>query len=273
MEAIDKLLKKPLWYNILVGIGAILVFVIIFFFSLGWITGNGETEKVPNVVGLDMNTAQKNLTNLGFNVVVQDSIYVDTLARNGILRQTPDPDEIVKKGRTVYLTINRVLAPQIEMPNLIGFSLQSATTYLKVLGLRIGNITLVPDRNKNVILDQLFNGVNIAPGKKIPSGTVIDFMVGDGTMSSQIEVPDLIGMTVPMARDKILELGFVIGDYSSNESIQDSASAYIIGQEPNPYLMQLDSLGMPMRNKLPYGSKIHLVIDKNAPVRNKDSIK
>jgi beta-lactam-binding protein with PASTA domain len=274
MEAIDKLLKKPLWYNILIGVAAILVVSIIFFFSLGWITSNGETAKVPNVIGLDVTAAQKNLSNLGFNVVLQDSIYVDTLARNGVLRQTPDPDEVVKKGRTVYLTINRVLAPQVDMPNLVGFSLQSAETYLKVLGLRLGTITMVPDRNKNVILDQLSNGTNIAPGSKIPSGTIISFLVGDGAASGAIEVPDLIGLTVPMAKEKILSLGLVVGNFSSNTSIQDSASAFVIGQDPNPFLMQLDSAGMPMKNKTTPGAIIHLVIDKTAPVRTKiDSIK
>ncbi|MFY8165367.1 MAG: PASTA domain-containing protein, partial [Sediminibacterium sp.] len=128
MESIDKLLKKPLWINILVGIGAVVVLIVLFFFSLGWITGNGKTEKVPSVVGLDVAAAQKNLTALGFDVVLQDSIYVDTLARNGVLRQTPEGDEVVKKGRTVYLTINRIVAPQVDMPNLVGFSLKSAET-------------------------------------------------------------------------------------------------------------------------------------------------
>jgi len=50
LEFIDKLLKKPLWVNILAGIGAVLVLLVLFFFSLGWITGNGKTEKVPNVL-------------------------------------------------------------------------------------------------------------------------------------------------------------------------------------------------------------------------------
>ena len=151
MEAIDKLLKKPLWYNILTGIGALLLLLILFFFSLGWITGFGKTEKVPSVVGLDVAAAQKNLTALGFDVVLQDSIYVDTLARNAVLRQIPESDEVVKKGRTVFLTINRIVAPLIDMPNLVGFSLKSAETYLKVLGLRLGSISVVADRNKNVI--------------------------------------------------------------------------------------------------------------------------
>lgn len=274
MEIIDKLLKKPLWFNVMVGIAAFLVVMLIFFFSLGWITGNGATARVPNVVGLDASAAQRNLTEIGFNVVFQDSIYVDTLARNGVLRQTPDAEEVVKKGRTVYLTINRVLAPQIEMPNLIGFSLQSAETYLKVLGLRLGSITMVPDRNKNVIIDQMSNGMSIAPGTKISSGTVINFMVGDGAMAGTIEVPDLIGLTVPMAKERILSLGLVVGNFSSNTAIQDTANAFVIAQDPNPFLMQLDSAGMPLTNKVGPGGIIHLVIDKVAPVRNRpDSLK
>ena len=154
MEFIAKLLKKPLWVNILAGIGAVLVLLVLFFFSLGWITGNGKTEKVPNFLGLDITAAEKNIKALGFDLVLQDSIYVDTLARNSVLRQTPEADEVVKKGRTIFLTINRVIAPQVDMPNLIGFSLKSAQTYLKVLGLRIGTINLVADRNKNVIVEQ-----------------------------------------------------------------------------------------------------------------------
>ena len=273
MEAINKLLKKPLWYNILTGIGLVLALLIVFFFSLGWITGNGKTEKVPSVLGLDVAAAQKNLSALGFDVVLQDSIYIDTLARNSVLRQTPEADEVVKKGRTVYLTVNRTLAPQVDMPNLIGFSLKSAETYLKVLGLRLGTISLVPDRNKNVILDQLVNGKPIAPGAKISSGTVVNFLVGDGGAASGFEVPDLIGLTVNMAKARIASMGLLIGMITSNSTITDTANAYIIQQSPNPFSGQLDSLGMPMKNMTLQGGSIDIVIDKVAPIISKDSIK
>jgi len=210
LEAIDKLLKKPLWVNILTGIGAFIVLLILFFFSLGWITGNGKTEKVPNVVGLDVTAAQKNLTALGFDVVLQDSIYVDTLARNAVLRQTPASDEIVKKGRAVYLTINRIVAPLIDMPNLIGFSLKSAQT--------------------------------------------------------------LLGLTVDMARAKIASMGLQLGNITSATSITDTANAFVIQQNPNPYSGQLDSLGMPIKNVTFQGGAIDVVIDKVAPVIKRDSI-
>jgi beta-lactam-binding protein with PASTA domain len=274
LEAIDKLLKKPLWVNVLTGIGAIIVVIVLFFFCLGWITGNGKTEKVPNVIGLDVVAAQKNIKALGFDVVLQDSIYVDTLARNGVLRQTPESDEVVKKGRTIYLTINRVIAPQVDMPNLIGFSLKSAQTYLKVLGLRMGAINLVTNRNKNVIIDQLVGANSIAPGTKLSSGTMINFTVGDGGNGIGIEVPDLIGLTVGMAKSTLTSLGLSLGNIISSTTIQDTANAFIIQQTPSSFSAQLDSLGMPLKNATIQGGTIDIVIDKVAPViSKKDSIK
>lgn len=273
MKLIDDILKKPLWMNLLIGFGVAICLFIIFFFSLGWITGNGETEKVPAVIGLDVAAAEKNLTALGFDVELQDSIYVDTLARNAVLRQTPEADEIVKKGRTVYLTINRVIAPQVDMPNLVGFSIKSAETYLKVLGLRLGSIQMVPDQNKNVVIDQLVNGQPIAPGSKIPSGTLIHFLVGDGGASGGMFMPDLVGLTYEQAKAQLISLGLNLGVVSVNGSIGDSASAFVFNQNPSAYGSQIDSLGMPIQNMVSKGATINLVLDKVAPVKPiRDSI-
>jgi len=267
LKLIDDILKKPLWMNMLIGFGVAICLFIIFFFSLGWITGNGETEKVPAVIGLDVAAAEKNLIALGFDVELQDSIYVDTLARNAVLRQTPEADEVVKKGRTVYLTVNRVIAPQVDMPNLVGFSIKSAETYLKVLGLRLGSIQMVPDQNKNVVIDQLVNGQPIAPGSKIPSGTLIHFLVGDGGASGGMFMPDLVGLTYEQAKAQLISLGLNLGVVTVNGSIADSASAFVFDQNPSAYGSQIDSLGMPIQNSVTKGATINLVLDKVAPVK------
>jgi beta-lactam-binding protein with PASTA domain len=273
LKLIDDILKKPLWMNVLIGFGAAICLFVILFFSLGWITCNGEKEKVPAVIGLDVLAAEKNLTALGFDVVLQDSIYVDTLARTSVLRQTPEADEIVKKGRTVYLTINRVIAPQVDMPNLVGFSIKSAETYLKVLGLRLGSIQMVPDQNKNVVIDQLVNGQPIAPGSKIPSGTLIHFLVGDGGASANMMMPDLVGLTYEQAKAQLIGLGLNLGSVVVNGSISDSATAFVFEQNPSAYGSQLDSLGMPIQNTISKGATINLVLDKVAPVKAiRDSI-
>ena len=165
---IQKIVQKPLWQNILIGIGCLYFLLIVFFLSLGWITGYGKTAKVVSVVGQSYIAAQQQLESAGFEVVILDSIYVDSIAKLAVIRQTPEADEIVKAGRTIYLTINRMVPPQVEMPSLVGFSLKSAELYLQSLQLKLGAVTYKPDFARNAVLDQLFNGVPIAQGVKIP---------------------------------------------------------------------------------------------------------
>ncbi|MCX6206115.1 MAG: PASTA domain-containing protein [Bacteroidetes bacterium] len=69
--------SKPLWVNILAALGLIILLVVLFFISLGWITGFGKSEKVPNIVGQNAVAAQKILEDKGFQVALQDSVYVD----------------------------------------------------------------------------------------------------------------------------------------------------------------------------------------------------
>ena len=97
MEAIDKLLKKPLWVNILAGIGAIFLLLILFFFSLGWITGNGKTEKVPNVLGLDVVAAQK-LEDIFDN-------YIKYIPNAEKLRQQNSEKFTLEAGNKVFMDI------------------------------------------------------------------------------------------------------------------------------------------------------------------------
>ena len=50
---------KPLWVNMLVGLGLVLIFVFLFFLSLSWITKYGKYEKVPSVMGQNVTAATK----------------------------------------------------------------------------------------------------------------------------------------------------------------------------------------------------------------------
>jgi beta-lactam-binding protein with PASTA domain len=87
-------------------------------------------------------------------------------------------------------------------------------------------------------------------------------------------VPDLIGLTVDMAKMKLAGMGLLVGNIISNGAIQDTANAFVIQQNPGTYSSVLDSLGMPVKNVTIKGVAIDLVIDKVAPVIIKrDSLK
>src|SRR6266498_1471539 len=95
---------RPLWLNILTGLLLALVIFIIFILSLNWLTHHDESKTVPSVVGKSYEEAKKILDKAGFDVEIQDSIYVDTVPPMKVLKQIPESEDVVKVNRTVYLT-------------------------------------------------------------------------------------------------------------------------------------------------------------------------
>jgi beta-lactam-binding protein with PASTA domain len=268
---IQKIVQKPLWQNILIGIGGLFFLLIVFFLSLGWITGYGKTAKVVSVVGQSYVAAQQQLEKEGFEVVILDSIYVDSIAKLAVIRQTPEADEIVKAGRTIYLTINRMVPPQVEMPSLVGFSLKSAELYLQSLQLKLGSVTYKPDFARNAVLDQLFNGVPIAQGVKIPLGSTIGLVIGTGVGGEETDMPNLVGLTYVDAKNLLLLQHINIGSVLSLETIKDSATSFVFRQTPGYLSTKLDSLtGMPVPNKIRQGQLVDLYLSNTPPP--KDSI-
>lgn len=257
--------NKPLWVNILAGIGLIIILILLFFSSLFWITGFGKIEKVPNVTGQNYIAATKFLEEKGFEIVVQDSLYIDTIAKQAVIRQSPEADAIVKSGRTIYLTINRTIPPQVEMPNLTGFSRKSAEMYLLSLGLKMGEINYKPDIARNSVLEQLVNNSPIKPGTKIPIGTTISFVLGSGDGGAEVNVPNLVGMTVGQARTYLSTMNITIGSIAAISSITDSANAFIIRQIPDILTDSIGLDGMRVHNKIRTGKLIDIYISSTAP--------
>lgn len=268
---VQKIVQKPLWQNILIGIGFLFFLLIVFFLSLGLITGYGKTAKVVSVVGQSYVAAQQQLEKEGFEVVILDSIYVDSIAKLAVIRQTPEADEIVKAGRTIYLTINRMVPPQVEMPSLVGFSLKSAELYLQSLQLKLGAVTYKPDFARNAVLDQLFNGVPIAQGVKIPLGSTIGLVIGTGVGGEETDMPNLVGLTYVDAKNLLSLQHINIGSVLSLETIKDSATSFVFRQTPGYLSTKLDSLtGMPLPNKIRQGQLVDLYLSNTPPP--KDSI-
>jgi beta-lactam-binding protein with PASTA domain len=268
---IQKIVQKPLWQNILIGIGFLFFLLIVFFLSLGWITGYGKTAKVTSVVGQSFIAAQQQLEKEGFEVVILDSIYVDSVAKLAVIRQTPEADEVVKAGRTIYLTINRMVPPQVEMPSLVGFSLKSAELYLQSLQLKLGAVTYKPDFARNAVLDQLFNGVPIAQGVKIPLGSTISLVIGTGVGGEETDMPNLVGLTYTEALNQLSLQRINVGSVLSLETIKDSAASFVFRLTPGYLSTKLDSLtGMPIPNKIRQGQLVDLYLSNTPPP--KDSI-
>ncbi|WP_300602274.1 PASTA domain-containing protein [Niabella sp.] len=228
------LTRRPLWVNILAGIVLALVIFSIVILSLGWLTHHNDAKTVPPLLGKTLAQAEKILADAGFDLVVQDSIFNDTLKPLQIVRQVPDEYEVVKSNRTVYLTINRAEPPLVEMPNIVGYSLRSAEFTLNNMGLKLGDTTFKPDFAKNTVLQQLFNGVSIQPGAKIRQGSRVDLVIGSGLGTSFL-VPNLVGLTYAEAKALLDGKGLGIGSVIPAAGVTDTAAAFIYRQNPERF--------------------------------------
>lgn len=233
MAIFDFVTKRSLWINVLVGFLLVVLFLFLLSVGLGPCTRHGKNKTVPYVVGKSFQSAKEILDDGGFDVEVSDSIYTDTIPKGAVLRQVPEGNSIVKISRTVYLTVNRMVPPLVEMPNLEDFSLRNAEYQLKNLGLRVGDTTYVEDYARNTVRDFRFHkGQRIEPGTKIPQGTKIDLVLGNGGGTTTFTVPNLIGMTFGNAQKFLAQNGLSFSSIIALGPITDTLNSYIVDQDP-----------------------------------------
>lgn len=222
--------SRPLWVNILFAFFLVGLVLVLFLGSLGVLTKHGRSLKIPSVTGKTMSEAEKILSDQGFDVKIQDSVYLDTVAPLKVIKQFPEADAVVKINRTVYLTVNRSVPPMISMPRLVG-SFRNALLILKQFGLKLGDTTYRLDFAKNSVLDQLYNGQPVKPGTKIPMGSTISLVLGSGISNSTVAVPDLFGMTYSEAIALLdsMHIGHIT---VADAGITDTLNAFVYRQNP-----------------------------------------
>lgn len=216
-------------------------------------------------MGRNVEEAERLLKLKGFDVEIQDSVYLDNAPRLAVIKQQPEADVTVKTGRTVYLTINRAVAPLVDMPDLRGFSYTSAKLYLQSLGLKMGDTSYMPDIAKNAVKEQKINGRPVNPGTKVNMGTSVDFVLGSGVGSTEVNVPDLTGLTLAEARDYINSLNITISSVipEADGGVTDQEAAYITRQKPAPFEVLPD--GSRTYNKIRSGQMVDVWISSKRP--------
>ena len=255
--------KQNFFVNLLIAALLVVLVVFLFFNSLEFITHHNDDVSVPSVTGKNIADATQILQAQGFDVEVVDSIYIDTAVKASVIRQSPDAAAVVKKNRTVYLTVNRTVAPMVEMPDLRGFSFQSAKMYLQSLSLRLGDTTYRPDIARNSVLEQQLNGAGIAPGTKVSMGSSITLVLGDGIGNVLMNVPNVVGMTLADARSYLQSLNISLGAVVPDAGISNQDAAYVYKQ--NPTEKATDADGNEKKNRIHPGQVIDVYLSVTQP--------
>lgn len=206
---------------------------LLFFYALSWITRHGEEIEVPEVTTMSLDEATRFLESRDFSVEV-DSAFDPKKGPVEILAQIPVAGEVVKKGRKIYITVNRVNPPMATMPDLLNLSFRSATMVLKNSKLLLGDTTHRPDIAKEAVLEQTYEGRVIRPGDQLPQGSRIHLVVGDGLGQTEFDVPEVVGLSFEEAA-AILSANRLLFTVIWEGPIRDSASAVVTAQFPEAH--------------------------------------
>lgn len=221
-----------MWVNLLAAVLLVSLLIIIFLQLLGLITKHGQYLTVPSVLGKKTSEAITYLEGKGFEVIIQDSVYVDTAKMGIVLKQLPDPNSTVKINRTVFLTVNRVTLPLIEMPALEGKTLSFALDIMRRSHLVLGDTIYKPDFMRGSVLEQLYRGNKITSGTKLPWGSKVDLIIGSGLDDQRILVPHLVGLQFGEAKLLLEQNGIILGGIIVEPGITDTIAAFVEWQSP-----------------------------------------
>jgi len=233
----------------LAAIGSILLLLFIAYFSLDYYTRHGSGVPVPSLKGLSVDRAIQTLEDQGLGYQI-DSVYVPDEPPGTIVEQDPDAGTNVKANRIIYLTMVKRLSPPVALPDLSDQNYMEAVATLGNFGIKVGDTTTKPDI-ANHVLEVHYAGQAIKPGTKIPKGSSVDLILGNGQGASEVDVPDLIGQDLDAAKFAIKGAGLGVGTITYEGTITDSTNVVVESQNP----MKVDST-----SKVSLGTRINLTV-------------
>ena len=232
---IEKFAKRKILIHLVVSIATLIIIVLVLVSWLGAYTNHGETVTVPNIKGMNYAELQKYLEDKNLNVKISDSsMFLLDKGPGTVIGQDPHPNEQVKEGRTIYVSITRTVPPQVKMPNLIDVSQRQAEAILFSYGLRLGNTVYKPDLAKGAILEMSFKGKNLKAGQLVAKGSKIDLVLGDGIGITDVAVPNLLNLSLEEAVFVLKGSALNVGEVYYPPGKLDSINFFVVEQIPMP---------------------------------------
>lgn len=227
----SKLFLKHLAFAIAIAVGALLLLLL----WLNIYTRHGQARPVPDFIGLTMDEAEALAKKSKLNYQVIDSLFTSLVPRGCVAEQNPEPGFRVKKWRNILLTINAFRPEMVAVPDLVNLPLRQAKALIEGAGLEMGKKTYKPDLSIDVVLAQQYNGKDIEPDDSLQKESVIDLVLGKGLSNQRTRVPDLVGLRLEPARDRINESSLNLGTYIFDNTIttsEDTLNAFVYRQNP-----------------------------------------
>jgi len=164
-------------------------------------TNHNQKIEVPNLAKMSLDKVEEALDELDLQYMIMDSAnFNPDYPKYSVIEQVPKAGKFVKEDRKIYLSLNPSGYRKIEVPEVLGKTLRQAEPTLLAMGFKIGKVSKRPHISDQV-LELRYNGEKLVPGTSISKTSVIDLIIGDGSLnrvqedieeeqSTEIEIED-----------------------------------------------------------------------------------
>lgn len=180
------------------------------------------TVEVPNLVGITLDRAKKELRLKGIISITVSEVFSDTVPRSIVISQRPAPDNTMSPSMPLHLEVS--LGPKKEsVPDLCGKTHEEARRILSRLKLNLHAVRREPSARVQAgcVLSQ-----DPLPGAMVTRNSTVRVVLSQGLEG--LLAPDLVGKTIAEAREILEPLGLSL----QIEGEERGADSQIISQEP-----------------------------------------
>ena len=223
---------------------AIAILIVLLIVATSWyrISGPGNKIVVPSLAGMSQAQAAKAAAELGLKVEITQEVFSEDVPKGKVLTSDPAGGGRVAIAGTVNLIISKG-KDRIEVPNLVGLTVESATAVLKSNSLKIGRVT--EKYNYTLEAGLIIDG-NPSSGSPVRQDSSIDLIISQGP--EQVELTNFQGKTSDQAQSELTAAGLIASSkYEYSDTIPIGT---VISQTPS----DVSTVGK--------GEKITLIISK-----------
>lgn len=192
------------------------------------VVASAALVSIPDLNGMDSETAKQELENLGLKVTVKEE-YSESVSKGLVIKTNPQANASVEKESSVTLYVSNGVAPQL-VPDVVGKTQDSASQILQASGFYVGNIT--QEFSDSVESGHVISTDPIAH-TELEKGSAISLVVSKG---KAIVMPDLTSgqLTYSEASSHLQALGVKVANIEKQEdrSYYSTTSDIVVSQYP-----------------------------------------
>ena len=190
-----------------------------------FVTNSGEKIRIPSLAGMSLKEAKATLSNLNLSLAVKEEIFSEDVPKGKVIDSDPSGGGKVGKNGTVYVTISGG-QERIKVPELLGLTLDAATTTLSKANLKLGSTST----SFSATVDTgLIISSNPPAGSDAKKNSLVSLVISKGIQ--QMSLTSFVGLSSDQALNELNNLGAkVLSKYEYSDTVP---AGNIISQDPD----------------------------------------